>query len=350
MTIEDNWQIMDTLEKLIKAGKKRGMLTVEEVSRALVVECDASKREVEQAFAFLEKNHILVINGDADEDNSKDIPADDAVRVFLNSIGKYPLLTAKEEQDLSRRIKEGDNAAFDKLVMSNLRLVVSVAKKYIGKGLDLEDLIQNGCLGVMTAARKFDYEKGYRFSTYATWWIRQTVTRAISDTARTIHIPNYVKDCIDKMNNESRLYEQQHGSQPTPEYLAEKLGEPLAKILFYRKIMQHNLSLYDAVGEDGDTVVLDLIEDTGGKTPESEAMRSSDRDVLMNALSTLEAREQIIIRCRYGFDDGKPKTLKEVGELFGITRERVRQIEIKALRKLRMPGCSNEIRQIVTGQ
>ncbi len=350
MSIENNRTVMSTLDKLVKIGRKKGVLTVEDVSRTLVVECDASKTEVEEAFLYLEKNHVLVVNGDTEEESVKDVPADDAVRIFLNSIGKYPLLSADEEKELSRRIKEGDNAAFDKLVMSNLRLVVSVAKKYIGKGLDLDDLIQNGCLGVMTAARKFDYEKGYRFSTYATWWIRQTVTRAISDTARTIHIPNYVKDCIDKMNNISRIYEQQHGTQPMPEYIAEQLGEPLTKILFYRQVMQRNLSLYDAVGEDGDTVILDLIEDTGGKTPESEAMRSSDRDVLMNALSTLEAREQIIIRCRYGFDDGKPKTLKEVGEMFGITRERVRQIEIKALRKLRMPGRSKEIRQIVSGK
>lgn len=200
------------------------------------------------------------------------------MRIFLNAIGKYPLLTAEEERELSKRIKEGDDEAFDKLVMSNLRLVVSVAKKYIGKGLDLDDLIQNGCLGVMTAARKFDYEKGYRFSTYATWWIRQTVTRAISDTARTIHLPNYVKDCIDKMNNISRAYEQEFGVQPSPDYIAEKLGEPIEKVLFYRQVQQRNLSLYDAVGDDGDTVILDMIEDTAGKTPEGEAMRFADRE------------------------------------------------------------------------
>lgn len=347
MSIENNDAIMSTLDKIVKIGKKKGMLTVEEVTRALVVESDASKAEVEEAFLYLEKQHVIVVDGEAEEDAVRDIPTDDAVRIFLNAIGRYPLLTADEEKELSRRIGEGDDAAFDKLVMSNLRLVVSVAKKYIGKGLDFDDLIQNGCLGVMTAAKKFDYEKGYRFSTYATWWIRQTVTRAISDTARTIHIPNYVKDCIDKMNNVSRQYEQEFGTLPTPEYISEQLGEPLEKILFYRQVQQRSLSLYDSVGDDGDTVILDLIEDTGGKTPESEMLRSADREVLMRALSTLEAREQIIIRCRYGFDDGKPKTLKEVGELFGITRERVRQIEIKALRKLRMPARSKEIRQIV---
>lgn len=347
MSIENNDLIMSTLDKIVKIGKKKGMLTVEEVARTLVIECDASKQEVDEAFVYLEKHHVIVVNNDAEEDKSRDIPADDAVRIFLNAIGKYPLLTADEEKQLSRRIREGDSEAFDKMVLSNLRLVVSVAKKYIGKGLDIDDLIQNGCLGVMTAARKFDYEKGYRFSTYATWWIRQTVTRAISDTARTIHIPNYVKDCLEKMNNVSRQYEQEFGELPTPEYVAEKLGEPLTKILFYKQIQQRSLSLYDSVGDDGDTVILDLIEDTGGKTPESEALRSADREILMRALSTLEAREQVIIRSRYGFDDGKPKTLKEVGEMFGITRERVRQIEIKALRKLRMPGRSKEIRQIV---
>lgn len=347
MSIENNELIMSALDKIVTIGKKKGVLTVDEVTRALVVDADASRTDVEEAFEYLEKQHVLVVESQPEENTAKDIPTDDAVRIFLNAIGKYPLLTAEEERELSKRIKEGDDEAFDKLVMSNLRLVVSVAKKYIGKGLDLDDLIQNGCLGVMTAARKFDYEKGYRFSTYATWWIRQTVTRAISDTARTIHLPNYVKDCIDKMNNISRAYEQEFGVQPTPDYIAEKLGEPLEKVLFYRQVQQRNLSLYDAVGDDGDTVILDMIEDTAGKTPESEAMRSADREVLMRALSTLEAREQIIIRCRYGFDDGKPKTLKEVGELFGITRERVRQIEIKALRKLRMPGRSKEIRQIV---
>lgn len=345
MTTDRENLINKTLEKLTELGKKKGMLTVDEINRTMAVSCDASKSEIESAYEYFDKQHILIIEKE-EEDDAGAIPTDDSIRIFLSAIGKVPLLTAEEEKELSKRIREGDDEAFDKLVTANLRLVVSVAKKYIGRGMDIDDLIQSGCLGVMTAARKFDYEKGFRFSTYATWWIRQTITRTIGENARTIHLPSYVKESIDRMNRISQKYEQDTGEQATPEYISQQMGESLEKILFYRQVQQKNLSLYDSVGDEGDTVILDMIEDVSGKTPESEAIKSSDHDVIMRAIATLDAREQVIIRCRYGLDDGRAKTLKEVGAQFGITRERVRQIEKKALKKLRMPTHGREIKQI----
>ncbi len=345
MTTDRKILIDKTLSKLTEIGKKKGVLTVDEINRALAVGCDASKSEIENAYEYFDKQHILIIENE-EKDDSVAVPSDDSIRIFLSAIGKVPLLTADEEKELSKRIREGDDEAFDKLVTANLRLVVSVAKKYIGRGMDIDDLIQSGCLGVMTAARKFDYEKGFRFSTYATWWIRQTITRTISENARTIHLPGYVKESIDKMNRISQKYEQDTGERATPEYLAQQTGEPLEKILFYMQVQQKSLSLYDSVGDEGDTVVLDLIEDVSGKMPENEAMKSADHDAIMRAIATLDAREQVIIRCRYGLDDGRAKTLKEVGAQFGITRERVRQIEKKALKKLRTPTHGKEIKQI----
>jgi len=342
---DNNIKIQEALEKLIALGKSKSMLTTDEISTALIIGCNATADQVEEACEALKKQHILVIDDTATYD--VDFQSDDAVKVYLNLIGKNPLLAPEEEIVLSRRIKEGDKAAEDKLVTSNLRLVVSIAKRFMGRGMEFDDLIQSGSLGVITAAKKFDHEKGFRFSTYATWWIRQTITRAISDTARTIHIPSYVKDRIDRMNKVVREYEQKFGVAPSAEYIAEQLGETVEQVLSDQKIQMKNLSLYEGIGDDGDSILLDMIEDTNGKTPEKEAERQADREAIFRALSTLEAREQIIIRHRYGLDDGRAKTLEEVGKLFGITRERVRQIEKKALKKLRMPSRNKEIIKIV---
>lgn len=337
MSIENNRTVMSTLDKLVKIGRKKGVLTVEDVSRTLVVECDASKTEVEEAFLYLEKNHVLVVNGDTEEESVKDVPADDAVRIFLNSIGKYPLLSADEEKELSRRIKEGDNAAFDKLVMSNLRLVVSVAKKYIGKGLDLDDLIQNGCLGVMTAARKFDYEKGYRFSTYATWWIRQAVTRAIADQARTIRIPVHMVETINKLIRANRMLVQKLGREPSVAELSEELQMSEDKVREIQRIALDPVSLETPIGEEDDSHLGDFIEDDKAAAPQDVATFTILKEQLMAILDELTPREEMVLRLRYGLDDGHPRTLEEVGKEFHVTRERIRQIEAKALRKLRHP-------------
>ena len=345
MTDKGNTNIQQAIEKLIEMGKSKSMLTVDEINSVLVIGCNATADQVEEACETIKKQHVLIIDDTSFADDA--YSSDDAVKIYLNLIGKNPLLTPEEEIELSRRIKEGDKEAEDRLVTSNLRLVVSIAKRFMGRGMEFDDLIQSGSLGVITAAKKFDHEKGFRFSTYATWWIRQTITRAISDTARTIHIPSYVKDRIDRMNRVVREYEQKMGETPSAEYIAEQLDVSVDQVLSDQKIQLKNLSLYEGIGDDGDSVLLDMIEDVNGKTPEKEAERQSDREAIFRAISTLEAREQIIIRHRYGLDDGKAKTLEEVGKLFGITRERVRQIEKKALRKLRQPSRNKEIIKLI---
>ena len=344
MTDKGNTNIQQAIEKLIEMGKSKSMLTVDEINSVLVIGCNATADQVEEACETIKKQHVLIID---DTSFADDAYSSDAVKIYLNLIGKNPLLTPEEEIELSRRIKEGDKEAEDRLVTSNLRLVVSIAKRFMGRGMEFDDLIQSGSLGVITAAKKFDHEKGFRFSTYATWWIRQTITRALSDTARTIHIPSYVKDRIDRMNRVVREYEQKMGETPSAEYIAEQLDVSVDQVLSDQKIQLKNLSLYEGIGDDGDSVLLDMIEDVNGKTPEKEAERQSDREAIFRAISTLEAREQIIIRHRYGLDDGKAKTLEEVGKLFGITRERVRQIEKKALRKLRQPSRNKEIIKLI---
>lgn len=347
MDIDGKALLEKTVERLIEVGRKKGKLTSDEVGRAIAINCGCGKDEMDDVMKKLAEAKIEIVDAEPEQDTQ--VFTDDAVKTFLSAIGKIPLLTAEDEKNLSKRAKEGDDKAYDKLVTANLRLVVSVAKKYIGRGMDLDDLIQSGCLGLMTAARKFDSDKGFRFSTYATWWIRQTITRAISDTSRNIHLPGYVRDCIDRMNRITRQYEQETGSPPSPEYLAEVLGESVEKILFYRQIQQRDVSLYDSIGDDGDTIVLDMIEDTSGKTPEMQAIEDSRKDALMQAISTLDPREQAIICTRYGLNDGKIKTLKEVGAIYGITRERVRQIEKKAIGKLRAQGRGKELKGILRG-
>ncbi len=265
---------------------------------------------------------------------------DDPVRMYLKEIGKIDLLTPEREMELAERISLGDQSAKDELVEANLRLVVSIAKRHVDKGMYFLDLIQEGNLGLMKAVEKFDYRKGYKFSTYATWWIRQSITRAIADQARTIRIPVHMVETIHKVSRTSKQLLQEFGREPTTEEIAERLSIPPERVREILKIAQDPVSLETPVGEEEDSHLGDFVEDTETPTPAESASRSMLQEQLAEVLHTLTPREEEVIRLRFGLADGHPHTLEEVGEHFNITRERIRQIEAKALRKLRHPGRS----------
>ena len=270
--------------------------------------------------------------------------ADDPVRIYLKDIGKIPLLTAARELELARLAAAGDKKAKDELIRANLRLVVSIAKKHINKGMFLLDLIQEGNLGLMKAVEKFDYSKGYKFSTYATWWIRQAISRAIADQARTIRIPVHMVETIHKVSRTTRQLLQELGREPTIDEIAERMETTPEKIREIQKIAQDPVSLETPVGEEEDSHLGDFVEDNESQTPSEKASDSMLREQLQNVLETLSPREAEVIRLRYGLYNGRPLTLEEVGQRFNITRERIRQIEAKALRKLRYPLRSKQLR------
>ena len=274
----------------------------------------------------------------------KGIGADDPVKMYLKEIGQGPLLTNEEEVELAKRVEQGDPEAKRKLIEANLRLVVSIAKKYVGRGMLFLDLIQEGNLGLIRAVEKFDYRKGYKFSTYATWWIRQAITRAIADQARTIRIPVHMVETINKLNRTSRQLVQELGRDPTPEEIAEKMGITPEKVREIMKTAQEPLSLETPIGEEEDSHLGDFIEDTGALAPPQAASYSLLKEQLDNVLNTLTDRERRVLKLRFGLEDGRPHTLEEVGQIFGVTRERIRQIEAKALRKLRHPSRSKKLR------
>jgi len=278
---------------------------------------------------------------DVDELLSQEgLAMDDPVRMYLKEIGKINLLSAEREMELAERISLGDQAAKDELVEANLRLVVSIAKRHVDKGMYFLDLIQEGNLGLMKAVEKFDYRKGYKFSTYATWWIRQSITRAIADQARTIRIPVHMVETIHKVSRTSKQLLQEFGREPSTEEIAERLGIPPERVREIMKIAQDPVSLETPVGEEEDSHLGDFVEDTETPTPAENASRSMLQEQLAEVLHTLTPREEEVIRLRFGLADGHPHTLEEVGAHFNITRERIRQIEAKALRKLRHPGRS----------
>jgi len=269
---------------------------------------------------------------------------DDPVRMYLKEIGRVPLLTAEEEVELAKRIEAGDEEAKRKLAEANLRLVVSIAKRYVGRGMLFLDLIQEGNLGLIKAVEKYDWRKGYKFSTYATWWIRQAITRAIADQARTIRIPVHMVETINKLIRVQRQLVQQLGREPTAEEIAREMGIEEDRVREIMKIAQEPVSLETPIGEEEDSHLGDFIEDQEAPAPAEEASYTLLKEQLEDVLSTLTEREQEVLRLRFGLDDGRPRTLEEVGQLFGVTRERIRQIEAKALRKLRHPSRSKKLK------
>ena len=350
------------VERLIQKGKEQGFVTQQEVAQA-IPDAEDNIEELDELYAALLENGVELTDkkdsliwdaGDDDADDAtakpaetddyvKDI-ADDSVRLYLREIGRVPLLTADEEVELAKRIAKGDKAAKDKMVEANLRLVVSIAKKYIGRGLDLLDLIQEGSSGLLRAVEKFDYTKGFKFSTYATWWIRQAITRAIADQARTIRIPVHMVETINKLIRTQRRLVQELGREPLPEEIAAEMEIDVDKVNHILKIKQEIVSLESPVGDDKDSSLSEFIEDEDRPTPPEVAANQLLKEQVASVLSLLTPREQKILRMRFGLEDGKSHTLEEVGLEFGVTRERIRQIEAKALTKLRKHRESKKLR------
>ena len=300
--------------------------------------------DIEPDAEDLEEVEDIDVN-DIDVDNLEGVSIDDPVRMYLREIGKIPLLTYDQELDLAKRILKGDEAAKQKLAESNLRLVVSIAKKYVGRGMLFLDLIQEGNMGLIKAVEKFDYTKGYKFSTYATWWIRQAITRAIADQARTIRIPVHMVETINRLIRTSRQLLQQNGREPTPEEIAKEMDVSVERVLEIQKIAQDPVSLETPIGEEDDSHLGDFIQDEDSPSPQDAASYTMLREQLDEVMSTLTPREAKVLRLRFGLDDGKARTLEEVGKEFQVTRERIRQIEAKALRKLRHPSRSKKLKE-----
>lgn len=340
------------VKKLINYGKKEGKLTYKEIMDALEdVELDSD--DIEQIYDIFNEMDIDVIEegedeSEDDEDLDLSIPQgvgiDDPVRMYLKEIGKVDLLTAEEEVSIAKRIEEGDETARQELIEANLRLVVSIAKKYVGRGLLFLDLIQEGNMGLMKAVEKFDYTKGYKFSTYATWWIRQAITRAIADQARTIRIPVHMVETINKLIRVSRQLLQELGREPTPEEIGEEMDLSPDKVREIMKISQEPVSLETPIGEEEDSNLGDFIEDEDAPAPAKAASYSLLKEQIDQVLDSLTDREKRVLELRFGIEDGRPRTLEEVGKEFGVTRERIRQIESKALRKLRHPTRSKKLK------
>lgn len=340
-------------------GKKKGMLTYKEIGSALE-ELELDPEQIEKVYENIEKLGIEV-TGDIEEDLKEiatkeeeidisvpeDMSVDDHVRMYLKEIGKVPLLTSDEEIELAKRMSEGDEAAKRRLTEANLRLVVSIAKRYVGRGMLFLDLIQEGNLGLIKAVEKFDYVKGYKFSTYATWWIRQAITRAIADQARTIRIPVHMVETINKLIRVSRQLLQELGRDPHPEEIANEMNMSVDKVREIMKIAQEPVSLETPIGEEEDSHLGDFIPDDDAPAPSELASFMLLKEQLMSVLDTLTSREEKVLRLRFGLDDGRPRTLEEVGRVFNVTRERIRQIEAKALRKLRHPSRSKKLKDFL---
>ena len=347
-------KIAKELKRLIAVGKQRGSLTYDEVGEKLAVECEANADQVEEVFKILAANNINIINTTIDlkADDSIDqllseVSIDDPVKVYLKDIGRVPLLSMDEEIELAQRMAKGDEYAKKRLSEANLRLVVSIAKRYVGRGMLFLDLIQEGNLGLMKAVDKFDYTKGFRFSTYATWWIRQAITRAIADQARTIRIPVHMVETINKLIRTTRLLVQQLSRDPTPEEISKEMGISEDRVREIQRIALDPVSLETPIGEEEDSHLGDFIEDDKATAPQEVAAFTLLKEQLLAILDTLTPREEMVLRLRYGIDDGHPRTLEEVGKEFGVTRERIRQIEAKALRKLRHPSRSKKLKDYI---
>lgn len=344
------------LKELIEKGKAKGMLAYKEIMDAFE-EIELEPDQIDKIYETIENMGIDIV-GDLEEEAEdtrlieedvdvsipEGISIDDPVRMYLKEIGKVPLLTAEEEIDLARRMEQGDPEAKRRLAEANLRLVVSIAKRYVGRGMLFLDLIQEGNLGLIKAVEKFDYRKGYKFSTYATWWIRQAITRAIADQARTIRIPVHMVETINKLIRISRQLLQELGREPMPEEIAREMDMPVEKVREIMKISQEPVSLETPIGEEEDSHLGDFIPDEEAPAPAESAAFTLLKEQLMEVLDTLTPREEKVLRLRFGLDDGRARTLEEVGKEFNVTRERIRQIEAKALRKLRHPSRSKKLK------
>ncbi len=352
----------DGVRELIEKGKKRGILTYNEIMDSLQG-ADLTPEQIDDIYEKLANVGIEVVpeapsleplDGAAMESSTEEaeveltvpegVGIDDPVRMYLKEIGRVPLLTSEEEVELAKRMEKGDEEARRRLAEANLRLVVSIAKRYVGRGMLFLDLIQEGNLGLIKAVEKFDYRKGYKFSTYATWWIRQAITRAIADQARTIRIPVHMVETINKLIRVSRHLLQELGREPNPEEIAREMNISEEKVREIIKIAQEPVSLETPIGEEEDSHLGDFIEDHEARAPAEEASFTMLREQLDEVLKTLTEREQKVLRLRFGLDDGRARTLEEVGQRFGVTRERIRQIEAKTLRKLRHPSRSKKLK------
>ncbi|MCI8485756.1 MAG: RNA polymerase sigma factor RpoD [Clostridia bacterium] len=355
----------EKIMEIIKKAKKDGKITYGELASQLD---NSNPDQIEEVFDAFENLGINVLKDDMDEEPNPDdleeveevnledidvtnidgVNVDDPVRMYLREIGKIPLLTYEEEIELAEKVLNGDEDAKQKLAESNLRLVVSIAKKYVGRGMLFLDLIQEGNMGLIKAVEKFDYTKGYKFSTYATWWIRQAITRAIADQARTIRIPVHMVETINKLIRTSRHLLQQLGREPTPEEIAKELEIPVEKVLEIQKIAQDPVSLETPIGEEDDSHLGDFIQDEDSPAPQDSVAYTLLREQLEEVMSTLTPREAKVLKLRFGLEDGKARTLEEVGKEFMVTRERIRQIEAKALRKLRHPSRSKKLKDYMS--
>ncbi|EMI09904.1 RNA polymerase sigma factor RpoD [Anoxybacillus salavatliensis] len=355
-------------EQLVELGKKRGVLTYEEIAERLSA-FDLDSDQMDEYYEYLNEQGIEVVGesdlddadlDDPDFDDLKDeefdlndlsvppgVKINDPVRMYLKEIGRVPLLSAEEEIELAKRIEQGDEEAKRRLAEANLRLVVSIAKRYVGRGMLFLDLIQEGNMGLIKAVEKFDYRKGYKFSTYATWWIRQAITRAIADQARTIRIPVHMVETINKLIRVQRQLLQDLGREPSPEEIAEEMDLTPEKVREILKIAQEPVSLETPIGEEDDSHLGDFIEDQDATSPAEHAAYELLKEQLEDVLDTLTDREENVLRLRFGLDDGRTRTLEEVGKVFGVTRERIRQIEAKALRKLRHPSRSKRLKDFL---
>ncbi len=359
---EENEKLkQEKVNNILKKAKEKGKITYGDLASELD---DANPEQIDKVFDAFEELGVNLLSDDMEEEpdledlkeveelkldeitdtSYEGINVDDPVRMYLREIGRIPLLTFDEELDLAKRILEGDEDAKQKLAESNLRLVVSIAKKYVGRGMLFLDLIQEGNMGLIKAVEKFDYTKGFKFSTYATWWIRQAITRAIADQARTIRIPVHMVETINKLIRTSRHLLQQLGREPSPEEIAQEMEIPVEKVVEIQKIAQDPVSLETPIGEEDDSHLGDFIQDDDSPAPQDSAAYTMLREQLEEVMNTLTPREAKVLKLRFGLEDGKSRTLEEVGREFKVTRERIRQIEAKALRKLRHPSRSKKLR------
>lgn len=329
------------IDKIVAYGKSKGSISEDDIM-ARLEHLNATAEDMEMVFNALQNENVKVEETIEEDDIALDkiidSSVDDSVKIYLKDIGKVPLLTADQEIELAKRMEEGDEEAKHILSEANLRLVVSIAKRYVGRGMQFLDLIQEGNLGLMKAVEKFDYTKGFKFSTYATWWIRQAITRAIADQARTIRIPVHMVETINKQVRATRQLLQKLGREPSAEEIAAYLGCSVERVREIQKIAQDPVSLETPIGEEEDSHLGDFIEDHTSQSPSEVAEGNMLKEQLIQVLNTLTPREEKVLRLRYGLDDSHPRTLEEVGKEFNVTRERIRQIEAKALRKLRHPN------------